>query len=636
MKQPRYILRIEGCFLYDSINDTQDLATQRGVGLSLLWATDDSAWDRPEGGAVPPGSSPIWRLLQNIVTEHAGDDLETLSKGASIGIYRFQAPSDGVALSIAEELRRRLRNPQSWKQVFASPSDREALGVLHSLRHLRLEVAVLPDQEFVKGAKTSGTAQSSYSLGNEALVATNRWRQLETPSVVPPSRGSEGTRPCGINGILPGSEARQYYNDDPVNVSSSVLKRRTAGREAKRSIFIRAGSRFDSDPASKKSRNAPDLASLCKNPSMGRLNGKMAVIYADGNDFGKTRRESVQSWEDLQRWDACAGNLRTELIDNMLQRIRPSSKNSDADGFPFEVLLWGGDELCWVVPAWWGWAAVESILEVYSTQSFAGRDSAGQSTNSPLRVKLGVVFCQANTPIRRARSLAGKIADLAKDHRNKLMRQKDTTPNDKTQLENRSWVAYQVLESVDHLGTNSEEQIRLRTPGGAASSDSESTSLILDSRQVLGSLPEEQEVSMTVREALDVLHRNSVPHRGVVRCARAALQQGFDPKAGSAPGDQDGRTQPSADQKRVRLNAFEVKPGGQKVDPLSDLTQEAQASAQEALECLGAQALATASEWKPYLAWIHAMELWDYLDPSIVGPSASSLSSNLQAGESRG
>jgi hypothetical protein len=92
-----------------------------------------------------------------------------------------------------------------------------------------------------------------------------------------------------------------------------------------------------------------------------------------------------------------------------------------------EVLLWGGDEIAIVVPAWAGW---------WTLAKFFGM-AAGDAGPNKLSYGAGLVFCHHNAPIRRVRHLADKLAGRAKQV---------------SRTENRC--AYQVLESFDDLGLN--------------------------------------------------------------------------------------------------------------------------------------------------------------------------------------
>jgi hypothetical protein len=92
----------------------------------------------------------------------------------------------------------------------------------------------------------------------------------------------------------------------------------------------------------------------------------------------------------------------------------------------FETLMWGGDEMMWVVPAWKGWEVLTRFYKRDWTIPALG--------DKPLTHAAGLVFCHYNAPLRRIKNLAQQLVALCK------------AQNDK---EERDRVAYQVLESFD-------------------------------------------------------------------------------------------------------------------------------------------------------------------------------------------
>jgi hypothetical protein len=137
-----------------------------------------------------------------------------------------------------------------------------------------------------------------------------------------------------------------------------------------------------------------------------------------------------------------------------------------------ETLLWGGDEVLWVVPAWLGWHVVQTFFRVVSAgaadqraaappRSVAVRPAAAKheirnlddkrkKAPAPapaqqevpgldelvLTYSAGLVFCHAQAPIRRIWDLAEQLTREAKQARDR----------------NKNAIAYVVLESFDQLG----------------------------------------------------------------------------------------------------------------------------------------------------------------------------------------
>ncbi|HLO75259.1 MAG TPA: hypothetical protein VK196_02235, partial [Magnetospirillum sp.] len=67
-----------------------------------------------------------------------------------------------------------------------------------------------------------------------------------------------------------------------------------------------------------------------------------------------------------------------------------------------ETLLWGGDEMVWVVPSWQVWPVLTAFFD-------ATRDWPHGMTHAG-----GVVVCHHKTPIRQVVALAHDLADRAK------------------------------------------------------------------------------------------------------------------------------------------------------------------------------------------------------------------------------
>lgn len=91
----------------------------------------------------------------------------------------------------------------------------------------------------------------------------------------------------------------------------------------------------------------------------------MAVIYADGNHFGK-KQSALSDSKLLKAWDDALQHSRKAMLKALLEqaRIDPLWHENDSLDAPIrlETLLWGGDELIWVVPAWKGFEAARTVL----------------------------------------------------------------------------------------------------------------------------------------------------------------------------------------------------------------------------------------------------------------------------------
>lgn len=146
--------------------------------------------------------------------------------------------------------------------------------------------------------------------------------------------------------------------------------------------------------------------------------GKLAVIHLDGNNFGKARatRTDFYEFRRFSRYlEVKGGLLLAGLFDWMLGRdsMKVATAAKEEDEAPvrlrFETLLWGGDEMCFVLPAWEAWDFMGVLLKQLVGWRQPEKDRSGDLT-----FKIGMVFGQAKTPIRDLRSAAETLSRLAK------------------------------------------------------------------------------------------------------------------------------------------------------------------------------------------------------------------------------
>ncbi len=134
------------------------------------------------------------------------------------------------------------------------------------------------------------------------------------------------------------------------------------------------------------------------------LNNKLAVFYTDGNKF--SRFVVGKTDEELSTFDTAMTKMREQLLATLLAWVVEQRDVFGPDKpIPFEVLLWGGDEYTFVLPAWLGWEF---------TQRFFAATKYCAFLNDPLTHAAGLVFCHHKTPIGRIRDLARELADGVK------------------------------------------------------------------------------------------------------------------------------------------------------------------------------------------------------------------------------
>lgn len=482
-------LSVEAVNLGNLIQDTEDLSTIRGSGLMIL------DLEGPTRRAIDN-----WR--QNV-------SIELVTAGASQTVIRVQLNDDDTSDALVRHVSEFLRRDEL-------------------LRYATIVV---------------DCAIGDYDVAREALLAKNRWRQLQQSRVsiadaflrakerdTPENAEQQRTPWCPIDMVRPAVRlVDNVRNDEKRFVSNSVARRRAYGFSEKQDFYYRTAqwrptaqtigdrlraawqfqqiAEFDRDGDG---RPAKDYRELPAN-----LNGKIAIFYVDGNEFGKKQMKLCINEARQRQWDGRVQGEKLAALKNVLlqmwdpaipEQLGPAwwnQSNRDEWRFRFETLLWGGDELMWVVPAWQGWNVANSFFETVRklqpaemsaspnrSDTMPRRLSPG-ATHSPfpsgksgirnldakpskaqiemarqkqealearsreakaaaanqaadigqLSYSAGLVFCHAEAPIQRIWQLAKELADEAKEA---------TPSNGREDEKNR--IAYAVLESFDQFG----------------------------------------------------------------------------------------------------------------------------------------------------------------------------------------
>jgi len=398
---PIHLVRIEAVNLDNFIGDTQDLSTVRGGGLLLLNA--------PE--AVPP-------QIKN----------GKIFVGASTGLFEVDLPAGENTENYCESLRAGI----------AKDAREEATFVVNCCPRT---------DDFVRD--------------HAFATASNRWRQMRSPSVILPAAG-EG--PCAVDRVRPWTEELLWkgaaYVEEPdkksKKVSKAVERRRKYGVEQKFAFYEQRA------PELLYREFTNDLEQIADYPEAGKLHRKIALIYLDGNGFGSILRSCKDS-RTLRAWSELQVTNQNAVL-NWLLSIPPSQAKSEwtwsgevvsnsgakihkENAFRIETLLWGGDEIVWAVPAWTGWWVLQKFFELYGRIGTGSRreyDPDGSGVR-PLTHSAAVVFCHHNAPIHRINALAHKLTEAPK----RMIKQGAGTNPKQTP---RDYCAYQALESFDHLG----------------------------------------------------------------------------------------------------------------------------------------------------------------------------------------
>jgi len=216
-------------------------------------------------------------------------------------------------------------------------------------------------------------------------------------------KGSES--PCFLDGIRPGLEDEVFPKKGIRKVSSSVKFRRDSGKRLRNDIY----SSMLSSQGDVSYKFTNDLEMLSKDTNQGTLNKKIAFIYIDGNKFGTIRDEKCADERMLQGFDkSVQEDFRKPVLQKLLSHMDVNDASQTHDKkLRLETLLWGGDEIEWVVPAWKGWEVLRLFYEFDPPPAYA---------KTPLTHAAGIVFCHHNAPILQIRKLAHRLAELAKSN----------------------------------------------------------------------------------------------------------------------------------------------------------------------------------------------------------------------------
>ena len=352
-----YYLRIEAVNLDYSIYDTHDISTIRGGSFMLHCAFKDISLENSE--------------------------IIDLGSAASVGLFKAKLLDDSNPTEIA-------------------------CKIVHEIEEK------VPFGTFVY-AISPVSFQKSFSHQIQELTAECRLQQYQSLSFILPDEKNSNTF-CQFDGLRPAVNIVMKGNE-PKNISNEVLIRQQRGKTLRNKLFTSLSNTSDLLDSSILDFESPfvnDLESLTKHPSAGKLDGKMAFIYIDGNRFGKIRDKLCTTEENyLEFQRKIQDDLRFPAFKNIIRSAQNSvndsflvKTNNNKNQIRLETLLWGGDEIEWVVPSW----QALNVLEIFFNST--SRNEFFHNIN--LTHSVGVVFCHHNVPILQIRHYAHRLCDLAK------------------------------------------------------------------------------------------------------------------------------------------------------------------------------------------------------------------------------
>lgn len=377
-----YLLCVRATNLKNFIDDTNDLKTIRGGSHSMI-------------------------LMPRAIDEHF-KEIEAITLGASIGYYGIKNGDNGNIETIKSDISDFLKNH-----------------------------AVLQYATFVIASVEVPTNNKNLVELKEKLAIDCHKQKLQQLNVN--VKFSVSNEICKIDGIRPANgqtrKKKLMQGEEPVPCSNSVAARRPEGHTEKHDeVYRRVLKKINKENLIDNKDFASDFNEIA-NPIHSddvskslakKLNGKMAVFYCDGNGFGKIIERIIdgkdfdKQIEIFKAFDEKTTQARDAFLCEMVEFF--AEKNHTK--FPLEVLMWGGDEMLFVVPACYGFDILKKLSKNLKNKTFE---------EQKITYGCGLVFCSSKAHIRRVKELAKALAECAKNT-----------------CREENLVAYEVMESFDY------------------------------------------------------------------------------------------------------------------------------------------------------------------------------------------
>ena len=344
-----WYLRIEAVNLDHSVFDTHNISTIRGGSFNILNAVSEVAIKISE--------------------------LQVISTGASVGIFRITDSTENEKNLILKKV---LGYLQCTYGDFAT-----------------FVYEVLQREE---GEKLNNVIKR--------LTAGCFWQQYQTPSIVFPNTfGSVGE--CFLDGVRPSEPNPIAIGSVERYISKAVEVRRTKGIKLRNDLYTKLlGGKNNV-------KFTDDIEELAGGE-------EIAFIHFDGNKFGKIREEyydGTDKDENYLKFDIAVQDcLQKKALEKILHittdPVNTSFRTAD-DKVRLETLMWGGDEIEWIVPAGQAWL----VLNAFFQQAVESPFQSADNKLVPLTYSAGVVFCKHNIPILQVRRYAEQLCSLAKKNK---------------------------------------------------------------------------------------------------------------------------------------------------------------------------------------------------------------------------
>lgn len=210
-----------------------------------------------------------------------------------------------------------------------------------------------------------------------------------------PAKSGECCESCGIR---PATQV-WLYEDEGRPLCASCLRKQLVGQDAKETVFAKEYRRFwQAHGESAKLPAAQEIEEIADDRN------EIAVIYADGNNFGPLfgRCESLAGLRLLSQF---AESAAYTAVFTALKEHQSLIKEQSV-----EIIALGGDDIFLLVPAQAALPVAITIGEHFDRLFKSLTDSAANPTLS-----LGVVIAGAKTPVRYLFELAQALLKKAKE-----------------------------------------------------------------------------------------------------------------------------------------------------------------------------------------------------------------------------
>ena len=429
-----YLLRVEAVNLSSVIDDTNQLSVRRGGGLMVLNAATS---------------------LCQLLPDDLSGQLQEVATGASIGLFGFSAAGPDEAESLRQQVESVLT---TGSLAYESDGSTKQLPLCHAT--FVVDIVCLDDCTDVQA-------------GREQAVAMNRWRQMQQPSFSLHGLFATGDTHCDLDRTRVATTIETLSPDRKnIPLSDTVADRWHYGRGARQQFYRRQLAAFKNEPDLTDLSFTDDLHQLSGRPAGSeeeltspgsvpeRLWDKIAVFYVDGNGFGAKGADILQRYglDGYGEWSEALKHHHRGLLKGLVQLagMDPAWKNDD--DIRLETLLWGGDEILWVVPAWKGWEVAEWFYHPDRLHQVTVVGHAHELTYA-----CGLVFCHMNAPIGNITRLAHELGDQAK----------------RTQGQ-QSQIAYEVLESYDDIAGDLDTHRNRFVPQASAAQENATDCLLIN------------------------------------------------------------------------------------------------------------------------------------------------------------